>query len=120
MGVLIRFSNFGRCRVSGRSSEARCSEVPLYKLITHLGLGCSSSCLRHWVAKSLSNLALEPTWKSEWICDQCASVRPIESLGTRLSPPPPPPPPPHTHTSCAMALATTGPIKPGSVATASG
>ena len=30
MGVLIRSSNFGRCRVSGRSSEARCSEVPLY------------------------------------------------------------------------------------------
>ena len=30
MGVLIGSSNFGRCRVSGRSSEARCSEVPLY------------------------------------------------------------------------------------------
>ena len=30
MGVLIRSSNFGRCRVSGCSSEARCSEVPLY------------------------------------------------------------------------------------------
>ena len=29
-GVLIRSSNFGCCRVSGRSSEARCSEVPLY------------------------------------------------------------------------------------------
>ena len=30
MGVLIRSSNFGRCRVSGRSSEAHCSEVQLY------------------------------------------------------------------------------------------
>ena len=29
MGVLIRSSNFGRCRVS----EARCSEVPLYPVI---------------------------------------------------------------------------------------
>ena len=33
MGVTIRSTGFGRCRESGRSSGARCSEVSLYMYV---------------------------------------------------------------------------------------
>ena len=50
MGVLIRSSNFGRCRVSGRSSEARCSEVPLYYALHTIKTGMCThmyTCICH-------------------------------------------------------------------------